>query len=217
MADTPHTHEHKFDFPFWKEFLTELAGMQAVGIGKWFIRAGIGTLTGMLSSFTKRTGEKVSERAAKVIAFSIFGPDEEDERQFNADRLLLTDNERILLSKKLGTLTPRQADYYRLTTMQAAWKDDACQIPDLAAATAKTADVLRMHALMSDEEWARECKIMNLHREEDETILKKFFGWSNTALSQFIDNDTDRLKAELEERRAKLTVKRPSWLGSFGL
>jgi hypothetical protein len=209
MADTPHTHEHKFEFPFWKEFLTELAGMQAVGIGKWLIRAGIGTLTSILSSFTKQTGEKVSERAAKVIAFSIFGPNEEDERQFNAARLLLSDNERILLSKKLGTLTPRQSDYYRLTAMQAVWKDDVCQIPDLAAATAKTADVLRMHALMSDEEWTRECGIMNLHRKEDETTFKKFLKWCDASFRETLDNDTKRLEAELAERRARLTTKRP--------
>lgn len=126
-------------------------------------------------------------------------------RNFNGARLLLTDDERILLGKRLYELTPKQSLRYRLLLPYNILN------PEVAAA--KTADILRMHSHMTEEEWKHECTVMNLQRKEEETTWQKFTKWSySPEIKKFLEDDNDRLKRELAERRARLAKQGSSLL-----
>jgi hypothetical protein len=120
----------------------------------------------LIQAFTAKTGEQVGQRAAEWISVQIWGIKTEDERLFNRAVTLVPPNEYQRLSKRLAVFNKRQADYYRLTVMDAD--------PKVIAAT------LLNHAQMDDAVWQRHVKTMNLTLDNDDAVWQRFAAWLNT-------------------------------------
>ena len=138
----------------------------------FFGSLGADAFMSVLKKFMEQTGEEVSKRAGEWISLRIFGPKTEDERRYNEARQAMDGADRTRLNKKLDELDSDRSDYFRLTVMN----------DDIAKITAN----LVMYAQMSDADWQREKKIMNLQQQAAQSLFEGFIDWAGKSWDAFV-------------------------------
>lgn len=128
--------------------------------------------------YTEETGEQIP-KAVKGFITTYFGLDSEDERRYNEAKTLMKPNARNMLSKKLATLNvPRDPV---LSRQRYNWFRITCLHENIDVMVA----MLTAYALMSKEQWDRECIEMDYKRKEAQNIAIKWLQDRWTSLKAF--------------------------------
>lgn len=125
----------------------------------------------LVKKFTAETGEKIADRTANWISFKLFGIKSEDERRYNEARQAMDPADNTRLNKKLASLDPNMSDWFRIIVMN----------DDMAKITAN----LVMYAQMSDADWTREKKVMNLEQTAAKSAWERFYNWAAKRIDGF--------------------------------